>query len=631
MIRRGFILVAGLATLLNISAAFPAAAYVDLAPTLNRILRESQHVVLVEVDRVNWEKSALVLKKVRDLKGVSADEPIRHVLAGIDGAMPRQAAEFAEPGRRAVWFATQNTGLLCTGPAWYAVDNARDGTWRLGAERSELPLAYCGTLTRLTGAVEKMLAGRQAIITMMIHGGGTDGEGANFDCALDRGSLLGAVPLQRVRANLNMPVEAFAISAQAAYVVGNGAAGVEELPEIIERLKNGDETARVDSANDLLSLGAQAAPARGALETLLGDASARVRLAAGAALLRIDPKHAAAVKVISAGLRSEDATVRKEAAHAAGLCGSGGSVFARRLGAMLSDPSVQVRRMSLLAIASLGKDAAAAGDAVIALLDEPRPAPDARDANAPSMFADAVDTLGRIGPAVRKAQPRLAELLNAPDERLRWVALRAMSQIGGPEARPAVRFMMEHLQAGQFTEPQGYNMMVYLGQIGPDAKEAVSLLQNLNIKNRMLRPCALWAIEPETLFPWIGIESALTATRFEYPRMIFVNFLDELGERFRPASAALARRIVAGTAGNVPPYAYRVFVRFPDEALPVLMGALESENVEVRARAVTALGHMKNTAEPAREKLKELVQRGDVVERVFVEWCIGELEKVGER
>jgi len=57
---------------------FPAAslgAYVDLAPTLARVVREAQTITVAEVDRFSPEKGAVLLKKVRDLKGETGADP----------------------------------------------------------------------------------------------------------------------------------------------------------------------------------------------------------------------------------------------------------------------------------------------------------------------------------------------------------------------------------------------------------------------------------------------------------------------------------------------------------------------------------------------------------------------------
>ena len=74
-----------------------ARAYVDLAPTLARIVRESQTITLAEVERFSVDKGAVILKKVRDLKGQTGAEPIKHHLVrSQESAMERPILEWAE-------------------------------------------------------------------------------------------------------------------------------------------------------------------------------------------------------------------------------------------------------------------------------------------------------------------------------------------------------------------------------------------------------------------------------------------------------------------------------------------------------------------------------------------------------
>src|SRR6266702_882832 len=61
-----------------------ARAYVDLAPTLGRIVRESRTITVVEVDRFSAEKGVVVLKRVRDLKGESGEEVMKHQVVRAD-------------------------------------------------------------------------------------------------------------------------------------------------------------------------------------------------------------------------------------------------------------------------------------------------------------------------------------------------------------------------------------------------------------------------------------------------------------------------------------------------------------------------------------------------------------------
>jgi hypothetical protein len=120
---------------------------VDLAPTLARVISDSEKIALVEVTAYSREKHVLVLKEARALRGALDSEPIRHVVSPVEGAaVPRHILRWAVPGNQAVLFVSRNTALVCVGEGWYQASASGGGVWRLGMERPDLPLAYYGTV-----------------------------------------------------------------------------------------------------------------------------------------------------------------------------------------------------------------------------------------------------------------------------------------------------------------------------------------------------------------------------------------------------------------------------------------------------------------------------------------------------
>ena len=588
-----------------------AQAYVDLAPTLAKTINDASSISLVEVERFDHDKGMVILKNVRDLKGTSKPGPIKHlVVMAQSSAVPRQIREWAEPGRRAVIFGTPGTALVCIGKGWYQVQSSLDGWWKLGPTRPDLPLGYYGPVSRLCDAVELMLAGKTAIITTMPHGAD---EGASFDVALNRGNLPGLVTVQRIRANLRMPAVVMAVSANPAFLVGQGPAGEEEIPSLIAQLKSPDATIRAEAADDLGDLDTKAAAATAELRKLLDDPSVLVQMSAAAAMLNITPADAKPLEVLARGLASTDVSIRRHAAQAAGLAGHAAAPLASKLASLLTDADELTRFAALQAIATLGPDAAVARDAVVKLLDDP------------AMVSDAADALGRMGPAARPALKRLAELLKAEPIALRWAAVRAMSQIGGEEAAPAVDFMIGQLKTP--SEVDGYNMMLYIGLLGPVAKPALPALENVRIKNRPLRLMAMWTIEPETRFPWISPDPAIAMMReAEFQRFIFEAFLHELGDRLKPAARSLASRIIDGTAGEVPTYGYHLMAHYPDDAVGILMAGLSDKDMAQRERAVVALGYMGSAAAKAKPQVAQsLASAATEQEQRLIKWCLREI------
>ena len=598
----------------------PAQAYVDLAPTLAKVISDSKKIAVVEVVEFSREKRVLVLKEIRLLKGESSSEPIRHEVAASEGAaIPRQILQWAAPARGAscsprgtrLWSVSARAGIRC--------GHRAAGPWKLGKDRPDLPLAYYGAVSRLAESIALMIGGKDAVITVVAHG--ADNEGASFDLALNRSNLPGLVRVQRIRANMQMPGMVMAASANPAYLIGEGPVDEGDLAALIERLRSPEAMVRMEAADDLRCLGRKAASAAAPLTELLGDPSPRVRLSAAAALLQIDPKEARAVEVLARGLESADLADRRDAAEAIGLAGPAAAALVDKLASLLKDPDESMRITALQAIAMLGPAAAQAAGAVAPLLDDPE------------LAIDAADALGRIGPAARPALKRLAEMLSADQPAVRWAAVRAMSQIGGEEAHPAVDFMVRALRSA--TEVEGYNMMIYFALLGPVAKDAVPTIRSVRIKNPVLPSATAWAIESDKTLPWLG------RGRFGGRRpgrtwrragarhrhvLIYEAYVHELGDRLRPAARLLAQKIIDGTAGDVPAWGYKILACAPDEVIEILAPRLADADIVKRERAAVALGHMGAAAAPGIDRVKAAIGKASTDrEKRLLAWCLREI------
>jgi HEAT repeat protein len=596
-----------LAAVWCLTAAAPAAAYVDLAPTLARVIRESQTITVAEVERFNPDKGTIVLKKVRDLKGESGADALKHqLLRANEAAVDRPILEWAEPGRRCVLFVTGKTAVVCVGEGWYQATATDDGWSRIGPPRPDLALAYYGTLSRLADAVPLITAGKSAVITTLPHG--ADHEGASFDLALNRAGLPGLVKVQRLRANLRMPDIAFGVGSNPAIVVGQGRAGKDDVAALREYLKSNDATVRAETAADLGFLGLAADAAAADLVKLLDDQSPVVCLNAASALLRVKPEEKRAALVLRNGLVSEDAATRRQSARAAGLAGPAAAPLAEKLAALLNDSDRQVRRLALQALATLGPAAAKALEAVTALLDQ-------RDT-----AIDAADALGRMGPAARPALKALARLLTGDAATERWAAVRAMAQIGGDDAAPAVQFMIDELPKA--SEIDGYNMLIYLSLLGPVAKDALPAVRNARVRNPILRMTTAWAINPGADLPWLGPMGENDVARY-----ILEGYIHELGDHLKPVAKSLAKKIMAGTAGDVPTWGYKLLARFPEESLAVLTPGLADMDLTLRERAAVALGYMGRAAAAAKPQVAQALKTAENErEERLLRWCLRELE-----
>lgn len=624
--------------------ARPAHAYVDLAPTLSRVILDSQSVALVEVVSFNRDSHVLVLKVLRSFKGDVPDAALTQDVSGESsdahpGAVARPILQWASPGAHAVLFGSRSAALVCLGTGWYQVNRNSDNPWKLGKDRPDLPLTYYGTVSRLAEAIDQMLSGKSAIITAVAHG--ADDEAASFDLALNRQDLPGIVRLQRLRADMDMPGRVMAASANPAYFIGDGQVDQRDIPTLMERLKNPDQVVRAEAADDLRSLGHKARSAAPALAALLTDPGPRARFAAAAALLCVTPKDPRGVPVIAAGLDSADMVVRRAAVAAAGFAGSQGAALSDPLARLLKDPDESVRIGALQAISMLGPSAASSVPAVIPLLDDPE------------MAVDAADALGRIGAAATPALPRLAKMLQSPEHVMQLAALRGMAQIGGAGAHPAVDYISHALRSNP-SEADAYNMMIYLALLGPVAKDAIPAIQASGLKNPMLPAATVWAINPTQVLPWQSggmgfFGGALGAGRRGRNRgagaggpgmggppgvagfgnlyeIVYQNYVHELGTRLRPAAPLLAKAIMNDSAGDVPLWGYRILAAGPDLALAILTPHLADKDLTMRERATVAIGYMGESAAPAKEPLESALQKAPTDrEKLLLQWALREI------
>jgi HEAT repeat protein len=439
---------------------------------------------------------------------------------------------------------------------------------------------------------------------MLPHG--AEQEGASFDLAFNRSNLPGYVKVQRLNANLSMPPKVLMVSASAAYLVGPGLAGDEEIPGLRDKLKDADAEVRAESAGDLGSLGARSASAKPDLVALLGDKAPSVSLAAAGALLRIEANEPRALAVLTKGLASADPILRRHAAAAIGLSGS--AALAQALVPALRDADLRVRRSALQAVATLGPAASKTVDAVAELLDDPATA------------IDAADALGRIGPAARPALKRIAKLFASGPTTQHWAAVRAMAQIGGQDAHPAVEFMVRELPRA--SEYDGYNMLIYLAMLGPVAKDAIPAIYQSRVKNPILRQSTAWAIEPDGRFPFgFGMGDA------DFARYIFESYLRELGDNLKPAAVAMAKNTLEGQTNNLPTWAFDLLKRYPQDSLAVLSPALKSDNLAQRERAVVAIGYMGPAGIGAKADVVAAIDRaGSDKERRMMRWCLRHID-----
>lgn len=444
----------------------PARAYVDGSPTLGSVIRDSSHIVVLEVTKVNAEKRVIVYKKVADLKGQHPTDEVRHAIGeGSHPREPKTVLDLAKPGAIAICFHNGKVAQTCLGKYWYeAVAAGEAPWWSMTYGRSELSLAFFGSTTKLRGQLTEILAGKTAVITAVVHA--SNDYWAHGD-VLNKKVLGGKdSPVWRIRARLDMPGMSYQLARDPKpNIVGFGAASAEDVPGLVQALKEAEQNVRLEGAQDLGWMGKSAQSAVPALLQATQAPGALVRVSAAEALVRIDPaQQQAGVNSLVASLKDQRKEVRRAAAESLGRLGAEAKAALPALIEALKDADADVRWMAADALGQIGGEAKTAVAALVEALKDP------------AIRSIAIDALGGIGADAKGAAGPLAELLKSDNIHLRRTTAMALARIGGPAARPAVPVFVEMLRGDARLR---WDALLFLSSIGKEAKEAIPVLNEL--------------------------------------------------------------------------------------------------------------------------------------------------------
>src|SRR4051794_35293456 len=101
VLRRVWVVAGAAAFAAVLAAPRPAAAYVEAPITLADVIKQSTHVVTMQVVKVDREKNLIVYQKVADVKGKHPQDQIKHNI-GRGGLRPGEWEEimkWAEVGK----------------------------------------------------------------------------------------------------------------------------------------------------------------------------------------------------------------------------------------------------------------------------------------------------------------------------------------------------------------------------------------------------------------------------------------------------------------------------------------------------------------------------------------------------
>jgi HEAT repeat protein len=622
--------------------ASPAWGYLGNLQSLGQVTRDARQIVVLQVEKANWEKKVVVYKKVADLKGTHPTDEIKHQIKGGEDARESEAIlQWAEPGSIALFFHNGTAGVTCIGHYWYECAAMKEAPWwTMTRGMSEMAYAYLGPTTKLRRHLAAILEGKEVRVTALNHD-----EVVAYSFVARKELPRGwQYPVWRTRASL-------AISGWPAEGLP-GAGDAKDVPPLVESLRDKDPVLGAEAAYELGWIGAPAKEAVPALQKALKDPEGLVRVSAALALGQMAPDDPTALPTLIEALTDRQSKVRKAAASALGDLGSEARVAVEALGKALKDEEPRVRWSAAEALGRMGWAAEKAVPALAeALKDE-------------AIRGVAAGALAAIGPDARASGPALAAALADADDAFRWSLVNALARVGGPDARAAVPFLVRAITGKNDTDKQCYHALILLEFLGPAGKAAARPVID-GLESRRFQPgwasTTLASIDPEAAMPILlgqlkGGDIVL--------RKYAAAYLGFAGPRAKDALPALTRAVKDGVDTEVSRIAawavelvrgdFKKAVplllrgvkedkagynhRFCGQALekwstearetvPILREALQDSNPKVRRLAAAALRRIGPDARDAIPSLRKLLRDEDRGVRAVADEALEKIQR----
>jgi HEAT repeat protein len=317
------------------------------------------------------------------------------------------------------------------------------------------------------------------------------------------------------------------------------------------------------------------------LVNFLKDPASTKRAWAASRLGQIGPDARAAVGPLVASLKDSDPAVRKNAAEALESIGSLAQSQLPALIALLNDPDKDVQIAAIRAIKTMGAEAEEAVPALCKALKHPEE----------SVRKKVVNTLANLGPAARAAVPDLAQALKDKSPGVRVEAAVALGKMG-TDAAPARKELGEAIRDSQ---PEvTLNALSAIAALGPEAVPLLPDLEKaLTVKSKEVRLRALAALAAIGRDAKGAIPSIIEAMEVEDYHAAARETLMKIGtDSIAPLIKALSNRDKGIRLGAVT--CLGEFKGDAKAAVPALQKLLQSEKeLKIRVQANAAIGKIK--------------------------------------
>jgi HEAT repeat protein len=446
-----------------------------LYSSLGMLVKRSPHIVLLQVERVDRDKSIISFRKAADLKGKDPSSAYQHFVGKAQGIL-----DWVRPGRLAVCFHDGERGGVWLGSVGYGCRAQKLPAWNGVYCRNQIPLIYMGSVEKLCDHVRAIQDGQVVVITARSRDAHDNDISRLIYQDWPRGKK-GRV--WRVKAGLK--IEDFAESDESPLFVGWGVGGPEVVPALTAALRDPDSLVRAEAAQDLGQLGPVARAAAADLRRALKDDDVYVRIHAAVAAALVEPASAPPLATLVEALQDSKEDVRVAGiAVLASLAQRGRPAIPALIGA-LSDPEDRVRRAAALALGELAPERmrATPGPEIAAL------ARALQKDESLDVRHMAVRALGNYGSEAWAAAPALRQALCDEAPRVARDAADLLARFGAPAA---------DMLAAAVQDPQATDRawsVRCLGEIGPKARAAIpALMGALKEEKTDLRLEAAWAL-----------------------------------------------------------------------------------------------------------------------------------------
>jgi HEAT repeat protein len=515
----------------------PAHGYITRpVQTLGQLCGWSTYVTEVRVEKVSKEKGIIVYRKVRDLKGKYPRDTIRHVFdlkntpqhqgSGDVPVRPdevdwKYAVGWAEVGKTAVVVALKydpygDFGHTYIDGLWYATmcpQRDWDLFYAIYSDPALLSRWHCGSPAQLVPAVEKMLAGKEAVLPVMV-------EGTRQELRLGRAKIKG------LKVGLNIHDYNPQRDLVSSWV------DKEMVPALIKSLQDSNRDTRAKAVRELGLIGPDARDAVPGLVAVVQGKDDELRLAALMALEQIGAEARAALPAFRAALKEGNPPVRQSAVRALGKLGAAARPALPELAPLLARSEGIARVETAEAVARIDPENKEAVATLAALLKDP---------NGETRIK-AVEVLAHLGARARSSEAALAEILKEPDTslRIRAVELLAPGGLARPQVLTATASLVEDRTTAKEIRLRAATVLSELGAAAHPAVPAlVNTLKDPDRDIRIKTAEVLAAVGPAARTAIPALAEAVRNESSGTVRMRAADALAALGPDARSAKAAL--------------------------------------------------------------------------------------------